>query len=350
MAKVIFRNSNLELLRIVSMIMIVGLHYFNGIMGGGALAHLTTADYNYYITYFFESMFVVSVGCYVLITGYFQIEKKFITFSKVLEIFIQVMFYSLVCFLIAVQLGEVSFTVKRLAGIVLLSSVKNWFVQTYIILYALSPFLNICLNNLDKKAYEKFLLMMISIFSVWPSFFPYPPVTDNGYGIITFILLYSLGGYLKKHYVSSHTKKYYFTAYILCAVTTFVLQLTNLFTNTIWGYNFFFNVFGAIFLFLFFTKLNIESKKINYIASFAFGVFLIHTNWDIRTLIYEKILHCSLFWFSPLFILHAIGSVLLVYSTATLIDMCRKWIFIKITERTNHLPKKHLPILWKQIP
>jgi hypothetical protein len=30
------RNSNIELLRIVSMIMIIGLHYFNGEMGGGA--------------------------------------------------------------------------------------------------------------------------------------------------------------------------------------------------------------------------------------------------------------------------------------------------------------------------
>lgn len=67
------RQSNMELLRIISMAMVVGLHYFNGTMGGGALSKLTTSNYNYYVTYLFLSLFVVSVGCFVPIKWYFQI-------------------------------------------------------------------------------------------------------------------------------------------------------------------------------------------------------------------------------------------------------------------------------------
>ena len=47
------RKSNFELLRIISMVMIVGLHYFEPNMGG-AMGQLEPTDFNFYITYLFE--------------------------------------------------------------------------------------------------------------------------------------------------------------------------------------------------------------------------------------------------------------------------------------------------------
>lgn len=345
------RQSNIELLRIVSMIMIVGLHYFNGTMGGGALGKLTTANNNYYVTYLFESLFVISVGCFVLITGYFQIEKSSITLSKVIQLFIQVTFYGLLFLLIATIARETPFKITHFAGVFLLSFVGNWFAKVYIILYILSPFLNICLTKLDKSAYKKFLIIMLILFSVWPSFLPYSPVTDNGYGIITFILFYAIGGYIKIHYVGNHSKKYYLSGYIVCALITFILtiKLPTQF-NLILGYNFVFNIAGSIFMFLFFTKLNIKSKKINYISASAFGVFLIHTNGYLKDFIYEKILHCSWFWFSPLFALHAIISIVIVYSLCTLVDICRRLLFNRASKYILPFAKRHIPVLWHQIP
>lgn len=260
-------------------------------------------------------------------------------------------FYIIFLFIIDIIVGETHFRIKQLAGIFALSVLRNWFVKVYLILYVLSPFLNICLSKIDKSTYKKLLIILIVLFSVWPSFIPYSPVTDNGYGIITFILFYVIGGYIKKHYVSNHSKKYYFTGYILCAIGTFLLSI--IFPKQferILGYNFIFNIGGAIFIFLFFSKINIKSRKINYISKFAFGVFLIHTNGYLKNLIYEKILHCSLLWFSPLFPIHAIISIVIIYLVSTLIDICRKWLFDRVGKYIIPPVKKLFPIFWKQIP
>ena len=62
------RNSNIELLRIVSMFMIIGLHYFNGEMGGGLL-FVSQNSVNYWLTHIFESIFITGVNIFVCITA-----------------------------------------------------------------------------------------------------------------------------------------------------------------------------------------------------------------------------------------------------------------------------------------
>ena len=52
------RKSNFELLRIIAIIMIIGLHYFNGSMGG-ALRNVVPGEFNYYFAYLFESLFII---------------------------------------------------------------------------------------------------------------------------------------------------------------------------------------------------------------------------------------------------------------------------------------------------
>ena len=80
------RKSNFELLRIISMMMIIGLHYFHSEMGG-AIGQQKPNELNFYITYFLEGLFHTSVNCYILITGYFMANKKEVSYSlwKVLE-------------------------------------------------------------------------------------------------------------------------------------------------------------------------------------------------------------------------------------------------------------------------
>lgn len=151
------------------------------------------------------------------------------------------------------------------------------------------------------------MVVLFLMFSIWPSFIPNSPVTDNGYGIITFVLFYAVGGYLKKHYETNHSKGYYFIMYTICSFITFILSIKfpKQFDHIL-AYDYVFNGLGLIFLFLSFTKINIKCQKIHYLSGFSFGVFLIHTNPYLRNFIYEKLLHCSLFWFSSLFPIQAI--------------------------------------------
>jgi len=85
------RDSNFELLRIVLILMIICLHYM---VHGGALNSLSQSDFNFYIAYAFESFCIVAVDCFILITGFFQINNKY-QFKKVVDLWTQVFFYSI---------------------------------------------------------------------------------------------------------------------------------------------------------------------------------------------------------------------------------------------------------------
>ncbi len=206
---------------------------------------------------------------------------------------------------------------------------QYWFVKIYLILYLLSPFINVGLNGLDEKSYRILFLIMILLFSVWPSFLPYAANTDKGYGIITFVMLYSIGAYIKKYYQAEYTAKFYLSGYFIFCLIIFAFSLNPSFIGAanVWSYNFIFTMMASVCLFLFFSKLQFQSKIINYLAGFVFGVYLIHTNPFIGQFIYLKILRADRYWFSPLFFLHLIFSVIIIYVYSTAIDIVRLKLF-----------------------
>lgn len=68
------RSSNFELLRIVSMVMVVIMHVLRH---GGVLQALTVGSLKYWVLWGMESLSFVGVNCYLLLTGYFQVQAQF---------------------------------------------------------------------------------------------------------------------------------------------------------------------------------------------------------------------------------------------------------------------------------
>ncbi|MEN6313220.1 MAG: acyltransferase family protein, partial [Clostridiaceae bacterium] len=289
-----------------------------------------------YITYLFESMFLVGVNCFVLITGYFQIDKSFIKASKIIRILISMLSYALLFYVIAVAIGALPLTLKELGKALLPFFIdRRWFIEVYIILILLSPFINIGLNNCNKKNFRKYLFIMFLFFSIWPSFLPSSPVTDNGYGIITFVMLYSVGAYLRKFSINLLPKIFYFLGFIMCASFTFLCSLflkEVLGIGRIWGYNFIFIIAASVFLFIYFSKIHIQSKVIIHIAKFTLGVYFVHTDPSIISILYKYILHCDEYWNNSLFLLHAFGSIVLIYISGTIIDIIKEIAFEIVTK------------------
>lgn len=337
------------------MMMVVGLHYLHGGMGG-ALDAIGPSQPNYYIVFIMESLFIVGVNCFVLITGYFQISKETIKINNVIRLIVMMLFYGAVIYTVALLLNWTTFSflglIETLAPI--LFGFK-WFIQAYLVLYLLIPFINVGLNTFDKSKYKMFLLISFLLFSFYPSFVPSPPVTDYGYGIINFVFLYSIGGYLKKHYEADKTKRFYFGGYFICAIitTVFAFAVKSILgggLGIVWGYNFVFNIFGSVFLFLAFSKLEIQSKIINYISKFTLGVYFVHTYPITYDFIYRKVLNTHLFWYSPLFIIHVLISVLIVYFIATIIDIGRSLLFNKVGQIISPFTNKYKSVFFKSFP
>ena len=141
------RDSNIELLRVFTMIGVVMLHINNSQMGG-----LFNAVGNnklfVLVLNLFESISVCAVNIFVIISSWFLSKTTKRNVFKVLELVFQVTLISVVFYLISIVNTSEKFSLMKLCSVLIL---KNWFVVLYIVLYLISPFLNILTDNLSKK-------------------------------------------------------------------------------------------------------------------------------------------------------------------------------------------------------
>ena len=90
------RHAGFELLRILSMMMIVLMH---GIGHGGLGTTAAPGTFPYFIYWLLFMFGRVSTNCFVMLTGYFMWQSK-TKASRLFRIEIQVLFYSLLTFVI----------------------------------------------------------------------------------------------------------------------------------------------------------------------------------------------------------------------------------------------------------
>ena len=90
------RQMNFELLRILCMYMIVVGHC---LFHGRVTAKLGYGTMNYLASYLIQSFSVVHVNCFVMIAGYFSIDRGFRA-EKMIRLWKQVAFYSVLIFLL----------------------------------------------------------------------------------------------------------------------------------------------------------------------------------------------------------------------------------------------------------
>ena len=98
------RESNIELLRIVSTLFIFVYHY----MIAGAISEVYVYTNNKIVALFLSTEGQVGVNIFFLITGYFMINSKF-KIRKLLKLFLQVFFYSVGLALLELYTSQLSF-------------------------------------------------------------------------------------------------------------------------------------------------------------------------------------------------------------------------------------------------
>lgn len=337
------RNSGVELLRIVLIIAIIAIH----IVGhGGALDKLTTNDFNYYTAYMIESLFISAVNCFIIVSGYFGLK---FSLRKILKIEMMVLFYSVGIYLIFCLFGfEKISLIEIIKASMPVSLIRWWFITVYILLYLLSPFLNILIEKLDRRQHRIFILIMMFFFSVIPTLTNISIGMDRGYGLYNFILLYFIGSYLKKYNEEEekiNSKKMFF---LLFLVATGVIFISNYLQQKYLGkihfnyfnYNNIFVIFQAILIFKIFKSVDIKSNLINYISKFTLAVYLIHDHPNIRKVLYSLIKTES-FLYKKIYVIHLIGCVITIYIICVLIEIFRKNILNRLENKLIYKIEKN---------
>lgn len=337
------RASNLELLRIVAMLMIIALHQN---ATANAIATLTPGNLNYYITHIVQSICICSVNCFVLLSGYFMIEKDEAPIKKCIHLLVDVAFWGLVGFGCSFVIWGESPNVKDIIiAVIPYIKGRRWFVRDYIILMLFVPFISSCLVRLSKKNYQTLLVVLLLVFSIWPSFFPNPPIDDYGFSCIHFIHLYVIAGYWKLYGVKFPKPLICISGYLISVIL--ILGSALLGMGYSYAYNYLFTIIAAISLFLLFRSLTIQSSVVNKLAGGAFDTFIIHTTTFFAELIYVRLFHVDTALFGPS-ALYLRGLLLcppVFYLFCAVLVAGKRWIFNKSVDKwIEKLPIKNYSI------
>ena len=341
------RHIELDILRVLSMGMVVMLHYLSK---GNLLQDLSQdTSFSNLAFWLAESACLVCVNVYVLLSGYFMVEKKF-RLGKAVGIWCQVLFYSVVVFLVCAFTGVVEwknyldfyqlqfFAFPAVNG-------HYWFATAYLLMYVFSPVLTSAVRNMKKENLRNVILILLICFSLIKSVLPVElPVDDFGNSFVWFLILYLVAAYIRLYglpFLSE--KRQSILCYGLSVAGIFLAFLAYAVFHKQTGayeyamtipaaYNFVFVLTGAVGLFCFFCQSHFPRNRFTLylarIAPYMFGVYLLHEHLLLR---YE--------WpewlgvskeYGGLRILHMLLCVILIMGIGVLVDFLRSLLFMAI--------------------
>ncbi len=324
------RKSNMELLRIVSMFMIVLHHYADH---GGFVFENGEITLNRIFLQAVHLFGKMGICVFVLISGYFMVESTF-RWKKVLKLVCEVQFYCLVCFAITVWGGSVEFTWKRLfMSIFPVSTSMYWFVTTYIILYFLSPYLNVMLHHITREQHLELILFLLTIWSILPTLFE----LDICYSQLgMFVLLYMMAAYVRLYpdrvWLQRFGKlRYFLASYGFIFLTVLVFDLLeylipefSLDMEYFGGQNKITTFICAFSMFNAFLHLEVKQNQwINRIAATTFGVYLLHDNTFISRSLWTEWLDTDQWIHSPGLLPHLIVTAICIFCGCAVLDYLR---------------------------
>lgn len=349
------RDSSIELLRILCMLMVVATHY------AGGWAHREIPFYNgdnlvNCIIYCMLGQWGrIGVNIFVIISSFFLVDSKF-RFKRILKLILQVFIYSISFYIfIGLIYNKSAFSIIELFKACFpIMTQMYWFITPYIILSLMSPFLNILIKNMGQKRHLACTLVLFLLSVALPNIsLDRLPIPFTYLGL--FIAIYLLVAYIKIYpikileslkasiiiFVGLSIIITCWTVGWLClakkinifhkgiAYSTYLTRINNIVA-----------ILFSLVLFNIFRFVKIKSNVIiNTIASGTFGVYIIHCNPYVSDIIWYKILKIQNYLFAnPLSLIgNFVYSVLVVFFVCVVIDLARKYLleipFFKIIDK-----------------
>lgn len=296
------RNISIDILKILSMVMVIILHTKTyGLKG----VVFEPTDGLYWIVWTLQFFSIVAVNCFVLISGYFT-STSTPTPKKLFKLWLQVEIFSVGIYLIlcAVPNTGVEFGFGQLFSYIMpVMSNQYWFFTCYFVLMIIAPFLNRFINIMEQREFKKCILVLLALFVLIPSFNIYGNNfgTSNGYSVFWFMILYLVAAYLRRYPLQ---KKPYGVFYIaISVISVFAYTVLNKLNNylSLFGqardilsrYSCITVFTASVCLFLFFLNHPIKTEKawgklVTKTAAVSFTVYLIHEHPVIRALLWDN--------------------------------------------------------------
>ncbi len=340
------RSSNFELLRIISMLMIVASHAMQHAGLGGWQIITSPVSKNLVASYLLGTYGQLGVMIFIIISSWFLCDRDGINIKKALNLYLQTMLCSVSIFFFVRLFNFEPVGIKQLIKAILTPVYSGyWFIRSYLIFYLLAPFLQNYLKNSEEKQIKKLFITLTVLIPVLKFFFFVEELGNVGDFIYTFIAVY----FLKKHpgnLIEKHAK--ILTATLLVLMWSLMLtvnilghrlnlpQNTGILLHIFANRNIFLMILAMGIFYIFKNNVKIgHSKIINAVASTTLGVYIFHENPLLcsygengvreTALLFEHWLKIGVhFEQDKLYPLYFISCVLGVFATCSIIDFARQ--------------------------
>lgn len=342
------RQSNIELLRIVAMLMVMLIHIFPGAIG---FSHQRMVDtpMSTVVSLAIEALSVVCVNVFVFISGWFGIH---ITTRKMLNLLFQVLFFSTLIFaVLAIWRPDYHLNALHAGTILFLNTDGYWFIKAYFGLAILSPVINAFTENADRKTF----LWVLMAFYILQTVYGWMVIDGaswfaGGYSAMSFVGLYLLAQYLRRHgeplvsWKGSRWGWVYFGIAALQTIMASVLTYVNIpIAGRLFTYTNPLVIVQSVALFLWFRSFSFQSKWVNSIAVSCLAVYLLHAN----PLVLQTYYGLTVFnWFntepSGLFVIYTTLFISAYFVAAILLDKLRMALFSMVAQRFSRKDEREI--------
>lgn len=341
------RQSNFELLRIVAMLLVLVVHADFFSLGVPSDADITAHPISSSMRYVVQSLALVCVNSYILISGYFSIKPDM---KRVSSFVFMVLFWRVILVVVGcVGRFMVGIPVPWGVSDLLMFCIpgyEDWFVAAYVLLMFFAPFL----NSFIEKSTTRRLAMFVGLYCLFIFCFSWLVeayrMIGRGYSTYWFFGLYLIGALLRRvNGRLPHGWSFYMWGYLFVAVSAGIVA---------WGLRHWrtgdsapgidlrfvsyispFVVASTIALFIAFGKMSFTSRFINRVAASTFAVYLVHMH---PMLSGGYRVACSYLFdnFGTWAYIPLIGAfILVVFSSIVLADRVRIWLWGILSRRID---------------
>lgn len=315
MEKKTYRNPGLDIIRSVALFCVIAIHFFIG----NEFYDDTILDSHWILPIIIRNSFMICVPLFMMLTGYLNRSSapclKY--YTKLVRILFVYIASSLFCVLyqLLVQRAGLSFTDIFFGLFSYQDAPYSWYVEMYIGLFLLIPFLNVLYDGLpDKQAKQSLMLTMLLLTAIpsvtnifrftdaqwWitPSASDaYQPLLPDWWTAIYPLTYFYLGRYLRDYPLKLNSfVKFILILFVLgiSGVFSFYRSHGSKFICGVWqDYGSFLITLQTVLIFSFFQDLNYERwpscliRLFAVISELSFGAYL--TSWVFDQICYVKL-------------------------------------------------------------
>lgn len=221
------RNINIDIIKVLASFSVIGVHFF---LNTGFYEEVISGPVGF-AAVVLRTCFMMCVPLFIISTGYLMINKEPTKeyFFKIWHVLVPYFVCSCLCMFWRIGVFNQGYSLYTFFRAIFdfTASSYSWYVEMYIGLYLLIPFINVVCSGISKQQYRWFLVVLLIICSV-PSLFNFnDKLFPNWWADTLYPVLYYVGGgYLRKYGIPTQPGKallFYISALMIFSAGNFAL-------------------------------------------------------------------------------------------------------------------------------